>query len=199
MTSTMTPLAVEIEPSTTDIIRSALRGDEEAFEEVIRLYNRRLFSVAYGIVQSASEAEDIVQETFLAAHRNRWRLFNPTKFPGWLILVARNKARDVWRKRVRHATDAISEGAEEALQDHGVACPSKGIEESEKEHILRTLLDSLPEQWRAAVTLRYLEGLDHSTIEQRMGLSNGALRGILGRAMARLRDNAVFHQAEFRN
>ena len=195
----MNPLAVESEPSTVETIRSALRGDEEAFEEVIRLFSRQLYSVAFGIVQNGAEAEDIVQESFLAAHRHRWRLFNPEKFPAWLRCVARNKARDVWRKRVRQATDSLGESVGECLQDKSVEIASQGMEEVDQERIIRTLLASLPEQWRAAVTLRYLEGLDHAAIEQRMGISNGAVRGILGRAMARLRDQAASHQVDLRN
>ncbi len=199
MALTMSHSTVGIDPMNIETIRTALRGDDQAFEEIIRLYSRPLFSVAYSITQNAAEAEDIVQETFLAAYRNRWRLFNPKKFPAWLTTVARNKARDLWRKRVRQATDGLSEGEGSQLTDHSAPLPSQQIEGSEKERLLRVLLASLPEQWRAAITLRYLEGLDHAAIEERMGLSNGAVRGILGRALARLRDKASAHESEFRN
>ena len=61
------------------------------------------------------------------------------------------------------------------------------MEEQEHQKRLRRALASLPEEHRTAVTLRYLEGLDYRAIESRMGLSNGALRGILGRALGTLR------------
>lgn len=195
----MTPSRAVSEPVPVDLIRAALRGDEEAFEEVIRLYSRRLYVVAYGILQNAAEAEDVVQDSFLAAHKNRWRLRDPAKFPAWLFMVARNKARDLLRKRGRQAAHSAEESPEADLVDTNISAPSEGLESKEKEQLIRLLLASLPEQWRAAITLRYLEGLDHPEIEEELGLSNGALRGVLGRAMGRLRKDAGRRLEEFRN
>lgn len=195
----MTPSRAANEPVNDDLIRAALRGDEGAFEEVIRLYSRRLYAVAYGILQNAAEAEDVVQDSFLAAHRHRWRLRDPAKFPAWLSMVARNKARDALRKRGRQASHSAEESPEENLVDGSASAPSEGLEIREKERVIRLLLASLPEQWRAAITLRYLEGLNHPEIEQELGLSNGALRGVLGRAMGRLRRDARHQLGDFKN
>jgi len=182
-----------------DLIRAALRGDDEAFEEVIRLFSRRLYAVAYGVVQNVAEAEDIVQESFLAAHRHRWRLRDPAKFPAWLSMIARNKARDVLRRRSRQGSLPVEEDSQPEMEDTNVPAPSAEIEQGERERTLRILLGSLPEQWRAAITLRYLEGMSYGEIETELGLSSGALRGILGRAMGRLRDGARHSLKEFRN
>jgi RNA polymerase sigma-70 factor (ECF subfamily) len=63
---------------------------------------------------------------------------------------------------------------------------AEGEDEEMRERMERTLAE-LPETQRIAVTLRYLEGMDHREIEETMGVSNGALRGILGRALGRMR------------
>jgi len=165
------------------MVTAALAGDDEAFETVIRTYSRRVYVVAYAILQDVSEAEDIVQETFLKAHHQRGKLREPEKFPAWLLTVARNGARDRLRRR-RPQADAETF---DTLVDHGAATPGSAMEKEEHQAHLRRALATLPEEHRTAVTLRYLEGLDYRAIESAMGLSNGALRGILGRALGTLR------------
>jgi RNA polymerase sigma-70 factor (ECF subfamily) len=164
------------------MVMAALAGDDEAFETVIRTYSRRVYVVAYAMVQDVSEAEDIVQDTFLKAHRQRRNLREPEKFPAWLLAVTRNAARDRLRRR-RPQADAETF---DTLVDPAAA-PGSALEQEERQAHLRRALASLPEEHRTALTLRYLEGHDYRAIEAAMGLSNGALRGILGRALATMR------------
>src|SRR5476649_1314270 len=165
------------------MVMAALAGDDEAFETVIRTYSRRVYVVAYAILQNTSEAEDIVQDTFLKAHHQRSKLREPEKFPAWLLTVTRNGSRDRLRRR-RPQADAETF---DTLVDHSVATPGSAMEKEEHQAHLRRALATLPEEHRTALTLRYLEGLDYRAIETTMGLSNGALRGILGRALGTLR------------
>lgn len=165
------------------MIASALAGDDEAFEAVIRTYSRRIYVVAYAIVQDQAEAEDIVQDTFLKAHQQRTRLREPEKFPAWLLTVTRNAAKD----RLRRRRPQASAETFDTLVDHQTATPGSAMERVEFHAHLRHALAKLPEEHRTALTLRYLEGLDYRAIETSMGVSNGALRGILGRALGTLR------------
>jgi RNA polymerase sigma-70 factor (ECF subfamily) len=165
------------------MVMAALAGDDEAFETVIRTYSRRVYVVAYAILQDVSEAEDIVQDTFLKAHHQRAKLRDPEKFPAWLLTVARNAARDRLRRRRPQAEPE----AFDTMADHAAVTPGSALEKEEHQAHLRRALATLPEEHRTALTLRYLEGLDYRAIESTMGLSNGALRGILGRALGTLR------------
>src|SRR6516165_3966752 len=79
--------------------RAAIRGDREAFEMIIRSHSRTLFAIAYGILQSREEAEDVVQDALVKAWKTRWRVRDPQKFPAWLCMIARHRAHDVFRKR----------------------------------------------------------------------------------------------------
>src|SRR2546430_9278199 len=79
--------------------RAAIQGDREAFEMIIRTHSRTLFAIAYGILQSREEAEDVVQDSLVKAWKTRWRVRDPEKFPAWLCMIARHRARDVFRKR----------------------------------------------------------------------------------------------------
>jgi RNA polymerase sigma-70 factor (ECF subfamily) len=164
-------------------ITAALAGDAEAFESLIRTYSRRVYIIAYAIVQDVAEAEDLVQDSFLKAHQMGPRLRDPEKFPAWLLTVTRNAARDRLRRR---RPQAPAENLD-ALPDPNAATPGSALEEMEAQAHLRGALAQLPEEHRTALTLRYLEGFDYRAIESEMGLSNGALRGILGRALGTLR------------
>ncbi len=164
-------------------IASALAGDEEAFESLIRAHSRRVYVVAYAIVQDVAEAEDIVQDTFLKLHQQRDRLREPEKFSAWLMTVTRNAARD----RLRRRRPQGPEDSFEKLPDEQTGKPGAALEQEEAQAHLRRAMARLPEEHRTALTLRYLEGLDYRAIEAEMGVSNGALRGILGRALGTLR------------
>jgi len=166
-----------MDPSEREQYRAAIHGDREAFEMIIRTHSRTLFAIAYGILQSREEAEDAVQDSLVKAWRTRWRVRDPEKFPVWLATVARHKARDVFRKR---RTVPLSERVTEPIEP-------EQANTSALDHRLHSALAALPELHRAALTLRYFEEMDYRTIENTLGLTNGALRGILGRALASMR------------
>src|SRR5216117_1674009 len=164
-----------MDASERELYRAAIHGDREAFEMIIRTHSRTLFAIAYGILQSGEEAEDVVQDSLVKAWKTRWRVRDPEKFPAWLATIARHRARDVFRKR---RTVPLSEETIEAIE------PGPTITLDRQLH---SALAALPELHRAALTLRYFEEMDYRTIENTLGLTNGALRGILGRALASMR------------
>jgi len=157
--------------------RAAIHGDREAFEMIIRTHGRTLFAIAYGILQNREEAEDVVQDSLVKAWKTRWRVRDPEKFPAWLATIARHRAHDVFRKR---STVALSDQAIKATDP-------ESPDTTALDQQLHSALADLPKLHRAALTLRYFEEMDYRTIENTLGLTNGALRGILGRALALMR------------
>ena len=166
-----------MEASERETYRAAIHGDREAFEMIIRTQSRALFAIAYGILQNREEAEDAVQDALIKAWKSRWRVRDPDKFPAWLCMIARHRARDVFRRHRPRFLDP--EGAAPSAP----TSPSDEILDRQ----IHSALAALPELHRAAISLRYFEEMDYATIESRLGLSNGALRGILGRALASMR------------
>ena len=144
---------------------------------IIRTHSRSLFAIAYGILQSREEAEDVVQDSLVKAWKSRWRVRDPEKFPAWLGTVARHRAHDALRRRPTFPPP------HEALEMSHTADTDTAVIDQQ----LHAALATLPELHRAALTLRYFEEMDYRTIENALGLSNGALRGILGRALAAMR------------
>jgi RNA polymerase sigma factor (sigma-70 family) len=162
-----------------EVYRAAIHGDRSAFEMIIHTQSRALFAIAYGILQNREEAEDAVQDALIKAWKSRWRVRDPEKFLAWLCTIARHRARDAFRKR---------RVSEINLEGHALSCPPSSAEQaSTLDRQLHTALGELPELHRSALTLRYFEEMDYASIEKLLGLTNGALRGILGRALATLR------------
>ena len=166
-----------MDPSEREQYRAAIHGDREAFEMIIRKHSRPLFAIAYGILQRHEEAEDVVQDSLIKAWKTRWRVRDPEKFPVWLATIARHKAHDVFRKR---RTVPLPEQVADTIEPE--PANTNALDQR-----LHSALATLPELHRAALTLRYFEGMDYRTIENTLGLTNGALRGILGRALASMR------------
>jgi RNA polymerase sigma-70 factor, ECF subfamily len=166
-----------------DTFRAAIHGDRDAFEMIIRTHSRVLFAIAYGVLQNREEAEDVVQDTLVKAWKTRWRVRDPEKFPAWLSTIARHRACDVARRR---RTVPFSSETEESIDPslESATVHPRGTEVTEQ---VRAALLTLPELHRAALTLRYFEEMDYAAIERALGLTNGALRGILGRAMSTMR------------
>jgi RNA polymerase sigma factor (sigma-70 family) len=172
-----------MDPDIKTTIEEAIAGDHGAFEMIIREYSRTVYAIAFGVVHNAAVAEDIVQETFLKAYKNRKKIRDSERFLQWIFSVARNLSKDHLRKKplVQFPEDP------EEIKDEAAPDPHRTLEDSERNHKVHSALKGLPEHHRLAITLRYLEGMDHQTIEETMGLSNGALRGILGRGLEALR------------
>jgi RNA polymerase sigma-70 factor, ECF subfamily len=157
--------------------RAAIHGDRDAFEMIIRTHSRTLFAIAYGILQNREEAEDAVQDSLVKAWKVRWRVRDPEKFPAWLCMIARHRAHDILRRR------RPSPPPHEIIETNEADTADSTMIDQQ----LHSALASLPELHRAALTLRYFEEMDYRSIENTLGLTNGALRGILGRALASLR------------
>ncbi len=169
-----------MDSSEREIYRAAIHGDRDAFEMIIRSSSRTLFAIGYGILQSREEAEDVVQDAFVKAWKSRWRVRDPEKFPPWLATIVRNRARDLLRAR---RTIPLGDELDSISHDNAVL-PGHCDELTSEVH---AALAALPKTQRTAIALRYFEQMDYGTIERTLGLTNGALRGILGRGLQLMR------------
>jgi RNA polymerase sigma-70 factor (ECF subfamily) len=150
------------------------------FQELLIPHMQAAFTLAYWIVRNREEAEDVVQDTLVKVWKTRWRVRDPEKFPAWISTIARHRARDLARRRRPEPLPHDFESTETVQA-------STETESADLKSEVQAALSQLPELHRMAVTLRYFEDLDYATIEQTLGLSNGALRGILGRALGVMR------------
>lgn len=110
----------------------------------------------------------------------RWQVRNPEKFPPWIATIVRNRAHDIL---VRRRTVPLEEQFNEITSIQA----QFWLADAERYQQVYAALATLPELHRSVIALRYLEEVDYASIEHTLGLSDGALRGILRRALAAMR------------
>jgi RNA polymerase sigma-70 factor (ECF subfamily) len=178
-----------------DLVRRARDGDRAAFEELVRRSGRMVYVRLYLETGDTHLAEDLVQETFLRAFRAIRDLANPAGFRSWLATVAQSALLDAVRRRGAKRRAEPPKAPAEVLD--GVAAP--GEDDDEAREKVRAILNSLPDEYREPLTLRYLDGADYETIQRQLGLAPGALRGLLHRGLQQLRravkTSEVFHES----
>ncbi len=168
------------------LVRRAREGDRGAFEELVRRTTRLVYSKLYLETGDPHQAEDLVQETYLRAFRAVTQVIQPAGFRPWLLTIAQSVAIDSFRRssaKRRAEPDRVSQ----EVLEHAAAPPEEEPGRQEVRERVRTILQSLPEEYRLPLTLRYIDGADYETITMQLGLSGTTLRGVLYRGMQLLR------------
>jgi RNA polymerase sigma-70 factor, ECF subfamily len=158
------------------LVAAARRGDSAAFEQLYRNYARMVHGLLLACAP-ADAVEDLAQEVFLQAYRKLPRLRDDGAFGGWLAAIARNRARDYFRR----APIAPAE-----LPD-GLAGPGSASDEAEAAAALAAIR-ALPEAYRETLVLRLVEGMTGNEIAARTGLAPASVRVNLHRGMKLLRE-----------
>ncbi len=180
------------------LISRARDGDRAAFEELVRRSTRAVYVRLYLETGDTHWAEDLLQETFMRAYRALRDLVNPAGFRTWLGTIAQSVLVDAFRRKGAQRRAEPPRAPQEVLD--GVAAPADATEDdSESRDKVRAILNSLPDEYRLPLTLRYIDGADYETIQTQLGLSPGALRGLLHRGLQQLRrvvkSAEVFHES----
>jgi RNA polymerase sigma-70 factor (ECF subfamily) len=170
------------------LVRLARGGDRTAFEELVRRTSRLVFARLYLETGDVHKAEDLLQDTLLAAFRSLHQLADPAGFRAWLLTIAQNAAIDGARReaRLKRTAPPRDERPLNALPAGGPP-PEDHAEREELRQRVLAVLRSLPEEYRLPLTLRYIAGADYDSISMQLGLTNGSLRGLLHRGLKMLR------------
>ena len=168
------------------LVELAREGREDAYAELVRAYQSRIFNMAYGFTGNRESADDLTQEIFLKAYLALPRFRFGSTFGTWLYRIAVNHIRDFHRKGRK-----VKEVSLEAVGEPAAADASRALEnERENERrrsLVRRELAKLPEKYRIVLTLRDVEGLPYEEIARILRLSPGTLDSRLHRARKMLR------------
>jgi len=169
-------------------MRRIAAGDRLAFTLLAERHSGPLMRLAYGIVRNRSEAEDIVQETFIRiwTRASEWDPARMSRFAAWISRIAANLAID---QRRRPRADPLDAAAAEAVspQHDGETSSSAG----EIQLRIDRALDALPERQRTAFALCQFEELSNAEAAASMGVGVGTLEQLLVRARRRLRAELI--------
>jgi RNA polymerase sigma-70 factor, ECF subfamily len=176
---------------TTDeqLVERALAGDGDAFGEVVRRWERKIYALAYGITGSVEEARDAAQETFIAAYRNLQGFRGEAKVSSWLHRIAVNQCITRQRRARVRAETGIEEEAETAggrFFSHG-GSPAHAAESEQRAEAVRRAVASLPRELREVVLLKEFEELTFQEIADALGIPLSTVKGRLYTALRQLR------------
>ena len=176
--------------SDTDLVEAVRDGDDYAFEELYRRYQRRIAGFVRGLVRDDARAEDVTQETFFSALRRLRATDSDITFKPWIYEIARNAAIDSYRRTSR--AEEISMDSDDLLRPSdrgrliGARAPENALVVKQRFEHLRGALDELSDTHHRVLVMRELEGLSYREIGERLELSRPAVESTLFRARRRL-------------
>jgi RNA polymerase sigma-70 factor (ECF subfamily) len=172
------------------LIAACLAGRTEAFGELVRRYQDRLFNTVIRLVVNAEDARDVVQEAFLNAYQSLSSFKGDSLFFTWLYRIAVNTAISYRRKQKAllrlHRTD--DSGVIEPADPSEQARPGHALEMAEEERRLHDALARLSAEHRAVLVMKDLEGQKYEEMAEILGVPIGTIRSRLHRARLELRD-----------
>lgn len=176
------------------LIASAQKGDEAAFEQLVLLYQKRVYNLALRMVQNPDDAFDLSQEAFIKAWKNLPNLKADAAFSTWLFRMTSNECIDFLRRSKRQKTVSLTvESDEDEEVQLAMPDPAPGPEEAairaEDRELLRMAMDALPPDHRQVLTLRIVDDLDYRQISEVLGVAEGTVKSRLARARENLRKN----------
>jgi RNA polymerase sigma-70 factor (ECF subfamily) len=169
------------------LVTAAQRGDQAAFAELVRRYQRPVHRIAYGLTRNAADADDLAQETFVRAWGAIARFETGQPLMPWLARICTNQAYSLFRRRKRRPETPI-EPLVEAGRQWGVEDdPADHAAHGERDRRLRAALDQLSPEHQAVLVLRAVQDLSYDEIASALGVPIGTVMSRLSRARTELR------------
>jgi RNA polymerase sigma-70 factor, ECF subfamily len=171
----------------TSLLEKAGQGDRQAFKDVVRLHQQKVFLLAYSILKNREDALDVVQETFMRLYL-KLDAYDPGRsFQAWLLQIAKNLSIDYYRKHHGRRRDLE---ADQRIEDLPVAAADyrSNPEASELRQVLSRSLDRLGERQRLIFVMKHFNGLDYREIAQVLGISVGTVKSLHFKAVRNLKN-----------
>lgn len=186
-----------LEADDKTLLRRCRQGDEQSFRKLVYRYQKRVFSIAFGMLHNTEDALDIVQEAFIKVHRHLEKFHGTSSFYTWLYRIVVNLCIDFLRREGRHTSmdyDDTIQHQEECLQ--GDTSLLRGIPQGDPVKVLQNKelgeqimmgVERLSANHRAVILLREVEGLSYEEIARVMQCSKGTVMSRLHHARSNLR------------
>ena len=173
-------------------IKQVLKGDQNAFAELVELYKDKVFQICYRMLGNRHEAEDIAQEAFIRAFVNIETFNQKRKFSTWLFRIATNLCIDrIRKKKPDYFLDAEVAGTEGLTMYSQVAAdvqlPEDEVENMELQETIQLEISKLPEKYRSVIVLKYIEELPLQEISEILDLPLGTVKTRVHRGREALR------------
>jgi RNA polymerase sigma-70 factor (ECF subfamily) len=178
-----------------DLVRRCQAGEDAAFEQLVVRYQRKVYTIALGMVRSPDDAMDIAQEAFIKVHRYLGNFQGSSSFYTWLYRIIVNLCIDHLRRRNRFASTELDERTMDKAELDGEGLvlssdlgsnPAKSIGRKELMEQIQCAVDRLPPYHRAVILMREVEGMSYSEMAKAMKVSKGTIMSRLHHARQKM-------------
>lgn len=186
----------------SELIKKAKKGDIAAFEELVRLHEKKVYTIAYKYMGNYEDAGDITQETFIKAYQVIETFRGEASFGTWVYRIAANKALDELRKRKKFQITSLEEEIE--LEAGSVSkeiaaedvTPEEYYLQQETGQYLQQLLNEMREEYKVVIIMREVEGRTYEEIAKALDCSLGTVKSRLSRARNHLKEKIMQDRRE---
>jgi RNA polymerase sigma-70 factor, ECF subfamily len=184
-----------VSPQVDTLIRAAQRGDQDAFEQLVRTYDQSVLRLAMNLLRSPEDARDVYQEAFLRVYRNLHSFRFDCSFHTWLYRIVTNICLDQLRKRkvrkeetaVVETSDGMIDRMESYEEEAAEADPERSMWNRELKQRIESALVGLTPRERMVFELRHYQGLRLRNIGEMLGTTEEAAKNCLFRATQKMR------------
>lgn len=176
-----------------NLIKRAKKGNERAFEAIVRMYEVRIYSYAYHALGNREDAQEITQETFIKLWKALPEFREEASLSTYLMRIVKNACLDFLRRKKEEVLPLNELSADGEEYDRGLTDndpehnPQEAFDRQERIQIVRRAIASLPDEAREILLLREFQGFSYSEIGQILDLEEGTVRSRLSRARIRLK------------
>lgn len=186
---------LDVQVDETALIKAAQQGDQDAFEQLVRVYDHSVLRLAMNLLRSPEDAQDVYQEAFLRVHRNLHTFRFDCSFHTWLYRIVTNLCLDQIRKRkvrkeeatVVATNDGQLDRLDSIAESSPATDPERWLFSGQLRHRIKDVLDSLTPRERMVFELRHYQGLRLRRIGEILGTSEEAAKNCLFRATQKMR------------
>jgi len=166
-----------------DLVERAVKGDPKAFRQLVERYQRRIYSIAYGVVRNPDAALDVTQDTFVRVHRSLATFKGDSSFYTWIYRITVNLCIDRKRREARQREvdydDAVAHGDAftngPTLGSAGFDNPAQAAQKKELAEHMQKALETLTGQHRAILLLREVDGLSYEELAETLEIPKGTV------------------------
>jgi RNA polymerase sigma-70 factor (ECF subfamily) len=188
-TRRLEPAAVAVPSALTDeeIVARVLAGEMHRFEVLMRRHNPRVYRAARAILHDASEAEDVMQDTYVRAYAHLAEFEGRARFSTWLTRIAVHEA--LGRVRRSKRFDSLDSHPEEPfMSTEAGSSPEQQASDVEMRAVLEAAIERLPDEFRSVFVLRAVEGMSGAETAECLGIAEDTVKTRLHRARGRLQE-----------
>lgn len=179
------------------LIKKCQAGDANAFEQIVGLYQQKIYNIAYRMTGNYHDASDAAQEVFIRIYRSIKTFRGDCSFSTWVYRVTVNVCKDLLKNRGRFPEEPLNEDPSDESrrtpveQDGEGNDPESAYENKELGEYLQTLIDKLPSECRMVILLREQAGFSYQEISDILGVSLGTIKSRISRARRTLQEKII--------